>query len=102
MHNQRLADDVARSHPGVQGTVWVLENNLHLATHTAHFCGRELVQFSTLKYYLPACRLIKLENTPAGGGLAAAAFAHQTQSLTAFDRETNTVYSFYISGGFAR
>ena len=65
---ERLADDVAAGHPRVQGTVRVLEDDLHLTAHGAHSAGVEIVEPLAIEHHVAGGGFVELENAPAGSG----------------------------------
>jgi hypothetical protein len=42
VHLERLRDDAADGHPGIEGRVGILEDDLHLAPHPAQVLAAEL------------------------------------------------------------
>ena len=73
-----LADDFTDGKAGTQAGEGILEDNLHLRPHGPHLLGAEVIDLFTVKEYLAAGLFAgQTEDGTAGGGLAAAGFAHQ-------------------------
>ncbi len=87
---QRLGDNVADGHAGVQGRVGILEDHGGLlAEFLQGFLG---IDFLPVIDDLTGCGLIQMQNRAADGRLAAAGLADQTQGFAAADREGNIVH----------
>ena len=86
---QRLADDVADRHAGIQGRVGILKDDLHFPAELGNVLRRNR---HALVDHLTAGGLVQVQETPAHGGLAAAAFAHQTEGFARVDGEANAVH----------
>ena len=93
VNQQSFADDLLDGHTGVQGGDGVLENHLdslvdHLLILRAQLAGDEFA----VEVDLASGRLVKADNGPACGGLAAAGLAHQAVGLSAGDFKTDVVH----------
>ena len=94
-----LAHDVADRHAGVKARIGVLEHNLHTAPVGQHI-HRNL--FLLVKQHLAVIdnravgRLIQAQQGAAGGRLAAAGFADQTQGLALADGKAHVIHSLHI------
>src|SRR5690554_2820734 len=78
---QRLADDVTHSHAGVEGSVGVLENNLHLFSQITQLILGKLRHIPAVENDVAGCGLNQAQNTSACSCLAAAALSHQPQGF---------------------
>ena len=54
---QRLCNQLADGHAGIQGREGILENDLHIFTQLCHFFIRELTDVLSLKIHLTGSRL---------------------------------------------
>ncbi len=78
---QAVADGVAQRHARVEGCHRVLEDDLHAPSYLTHLLTAESGQVDAVKTHRALGGGIQVEHAPAGGGLAAAALAGQTQGL---------------------
>src|SRR5436309_1258121 len=67
---ERLGQDRADAHPGIQARVWVLEDDLHLAAKPLHFSMRPANDVLALEHDFPARRLDQSQQTSADGRFA--------------------------------
>src|SRR5699024_6736580 len=88
-----LADEPHDALPGVQGGEGILEDHLHLRAHGAHTAAAVIGDVRAVEDDLTCGGLQKLENGAAGGGLAAAALAHDAQGLSLLNGEVHAVHS---------
>ena len=89
--DEGLFDYGADGHAGVQGAVGVLEDDLKLFPEGTHCSARELGEVLAPEADFTAGGPEQLEDAPADGGLAAAAFADEAESLAAHDLEGHAV-----------
>ena len=99
---QRLADDVAHSHARIQRGIGVLEDHLHVTASAPHVAAADLGQFVVGKLHAAGRGHFQLQDSPAGGRLAAAAFADQTERLTLIDIETDAVNGLDVTDCLAQ
>ncbi len=83
VHLERLVDHLADGHARVERGVGVLEDHLDAPAHGAQRCRIERRHVDALEQDPAARRLLQLQDAAAGGGFAAARFAHQAQGLAA-------------------
>ena len=86
---QRLPDDVADRHAGVQGRIGILKDDLHFPTVLGNVFRGDANAFVD---HFAAGGLVQVQKAPSNGGLAAAAFADQTQRLARVDGEADAVH----------
>ena len=86
---QRLPDDVADRHAGVQGRIGILKDDLHFPTVLGNVFRRNANAFVD---HFAAGGLVQVQKAPSNGGLAAAAFADQTQRLARVDGKADAVH----------
>ena len=91
MDLQRLGDDAAHGHAGIQRREWVLENHLHVAPIGNQVVRAELGYVLALVIHDAFGRLIDLQNGAASGGFTTAALSHQSEGLTALDVERDVI-----------
>src|SRR5713226_4852044 len=89
---QRLGDDVADGHPGVERGIRVLEDDLHPLTHLAQLVAAHLGQLTALELDRARGGRLQLHDHPPEGGLPAARLAHQAQRLACRDVEGDPVH----------
>ena len=96
-----LAEDAAYRTSGGQRGIGVLENDLHLLADGPHL-GRIIVgDILAIKDDLAGSGLVELQNGSAGGGLATAGFANDTQSLTGFQLKGDVIHRHQFLGNLA-
>src|SRR5450756_194018 len=81
MHIQGFLNDVTHRHTWVEGTIRVLEHDLHVSTEGAHLVrskGCDVLPFVDI---LPADRLQQLKHSAPRGCPARPRFSHQAQRL---------------------
>jgi hypothetical protein len=93
---QRLADIVEQGHARIERAERVLEDHLDLGPERQQLAlrqGREIDHLSGLGAVedLAAGRIDRPQDAARGGGLAAAALAHQAQCLALFQGEIDAV-----------
>ena len=86
---QRLGDDVADPHPGVERRARVLEHELHLGAQEAEPPLGQGVDPGALEPHLARGRTVEAGHQPDQGRLARAGFADDPQPLAAFQREVD-------------
>ena len=100
---QRLADDLRDRHARIERREWILEDHLHLAPQRSQsLAGKSRhidlgAAFGT-KPDFARRRRDGTQDAARGGGLAAAAFAHQGQCLAARDGEADIVDRAHLPG----
>ena len=93
----RLTDDLAHGHTGLQRGEGILEDDLHLRAHIPHFLVGEGVHVLAVEQHLTAGLFTgQTQDGTAGGGLAAAGLADQTQSLALADGKAYIIDSLHI------
>src|SRR5699024_11040417 len=75
------------------------EDHLHLRAHGAHTAAAVIGDVRAVEDDLTSGGLQKLENGAAGGGLAAAALAHDAQGLSLLNGEVHAVHSVELAPG---
>ena len=101
MHLQRLADDVAHPHPGIQRPVGVLQHGLDVPAVVSRILGRHIRQGCAPVQYLPGTGIEELQYEVGHGALAAARLPHQREGLALVDDERNVVNGPDHPGGAA-
>ena len=92
MNDQRLLDDVARTHARIQRRVRILKYHLHVAPGRAHPAAIERQDVLAAKPHLAGRRLDQPQHASAGRALAAARFADQPVGLALLDGEAHIVH----------
>ena len=87
----RLGDDRPDRHPRVEGSIGVLEDDLHPAAILAQLARVEGRQVDAVEPDGPAGRVAEPDHRPADRALAAAGLADQAERLAAADRERRPV-----------
>src|SRR5690606_303521 len=87
-----FADDVAYGHPGVQGSIRILEDHLYLPPDRLHLLLVISRDVLAIKEDGSLGGLVELDDGAAGRGLAAAGFSDQAQGLALFDLEVDLVH----------
>ena len=101
-----LAHNVADGHAGVQGSIGVLEHDLHLTAVGQHV-HRDLLlgigQLAGVVDHLTVIDdaavggLVQAQQGTAGGGLTAAGLTYQTQRLALVDEKAHVVHSLDVA-----
>ena len=86
-----LADDVPHTHTRTEGTVGVLEHHLHLAPVVHQPLAIELRDVAPRKRDGASGGFLGGQDELRGGGLAAAGFPHQAQSLALVNGEADPI-----------
>ena len=95
IHLKRGTDQIINGHSGIQGAIWILENNLQLPAHFPHFfliIGKDVFP---IVHNLALCCRDQAENSSSQSGFSAAGLSDQAQCLTLSHRKTYMVYCFY-------
>ena len=95
--DQRLADDRADPHPGIERRVRVLEHGLHRSPIAAETVAVEPHQRRALKLDLAARRRLDVEDHPGRRRLAAPRLADEAERLARLDRERDGVHGAHES-----
>ena len=103
---ERLGDDALQRHPRVQRGERVLEDDLHLGADELHLLVVQLIDAHRAQVWiverdLSAGRLKQAQDRAAGGRLAAAAFAHQSQGLALLDVKADPVHRLDMADHFS-
>ena len=88
---ERLSDDVADRHPGVERGVGVLEDDLDVATQPAHLAPGRAAPVGTLEDDLARGGLLEAHEQPAQRGLATAGLADDAERLALVQVEAHAV-----------
>src|SRR5690348_10799277 len=97
--DERFADYVADPEARVERRIGVLEDDLQLATVGPHLAASQLVDSLAADTNLAGGRVDQFEDRLAGGRLAAAALADETQGLALGDVEGNAVDRMHLPDG---
>ncbi len=106
VHQQRLADDLGDRHARIERGERVLEDHLHLPPQRSQVLAREARHVDLgaalgAEADLAERRRDGAQDAARGGGLAAAALAHQRQRLAAIDGEAHVVHRAHLADGAA-
>ena len=104
VHQQRLADIVEQGHARVERAERVLEDHLDLGPQRQQLGGlqrREVDHLSGARAVedFAAGRIDGAQDAARGGGLAAAAFANETQGFALVDGEVDAVDGAHVAYG---
>ena len=91
---QRLGDDVAHGHAGVERRQRVLENHLDVFALQAHGLAAQAQQFAAFKHNAAGTGFHQADDGARQGGFAAAGFAHDAQGFAGGQLERHIVYGF--------
>ena len=83
MHAERLAEDLADRHAGVEARVGVLEDHLHALAVLAQAAPLEVSEVVALEEDAARRRADEPQDRAAGGRLAAPALADEAERLAA-------------------
>ena len=92
MYFQGFPHNIPRFHPGVQGTVRVLEYQLYIPSHPAYFFPVHAGNVSALEIYFPFGGPYKSQYQPSHGGFSAARLTNKPKGLSLVQRKTNAVH----------
>jgi len=99
MNGEGLANNGPDGHAGVQGSVWILKDNLHIAPFAAQLLFAQLQKIHAIEPYSSGVRLDQAQDGPAGGRFSTTGFADQPECLAFIDVKTNVVDSFDVRRG---
>ena len=88
-----LGDDLADGHAGIQRSIGILEDKLHLATHVLDLMLAHLGNIFTLEEHFACRRLGQAHDGTARGGLTATRLANQTKGLARINLKRDVIYS---------
>ena len=97
VNNHGFADNIADGHSRVEGSVGVLKNHLHSLPEWEHVNRVERSDVLAVKDYASSCGIVESDDGASGGGLAAAGFADESESLSLLNGEANAVNRVYES-----
>ena len=101
VHAERLGQDLADGHPGVERAVGVLEDHLDPAPEGPEGGLVERREVLAFEEDRPARRPLELQDAPPRRRLAAARLADEAEGLAAADREAHPVHRADHPGGAA-
>ena len=87
-----LGDDLADGHTGIQRSIRILEDKLHLATHVLDLMLAHLGNVFALEEHFACRRLGQAHDGTARGGLTATRLADQAKSLARINLERNVIH----------
>ena len=93
LDDHRFGDGRLDGHARVERTVGILKDDLHAAAKAAKFAAVKCTQIGAIEQNLAARGFDQPQQCPAGGRLAAAAFAHEAERLAFVDLETDAIDS---------
>ena len=88
-----LGDDLADGHAGIQRSIRILEDKLHLATHVLDLMLAHLGNIFTLEEHLTGGRLGQAHDGTARGGLTATRLTNQTKGLARINLKRDVIHS---------
>ena len=89
---QRLGNDIAHRHAGVQRSIRILEDHLHVAAHRLHLAGLEVGDILPVEDDLALRRLINADDGACAAAFAAARLANQAKGAAAAQRKVDVIY----------
>ena len=97
MHLHGFGDDLADFHAGIQGAEGILENDLYALPQRDKLFLVERGDIDAIVNDFAGGWFFEAQDAAPGGGLAAAAFAHQAKRLAAFDGEADAIDRLHLS-----
>jgi hypothetical protein len=91
---QGFTDNRADGHSRIQGTIWILEDDLHLSTRPAELRRIHLANILASEKYLTSCGLDETQDSAAHCGFPAARFANKPKGLFLANLEGNIIHGF--------
>src|SRR5260370_2274707 len=88
----RLGQDIAHPHAGIETGERILEHHLHAAAHAAQTFGRKIVDPLAIQYHLAGGDVEQSQDGAADRRLAATGLAYQRQRLAARDLKGHAVH----------
>ena len=95
MGAQRFGDDVLHGHAGIQGSVRVLENHLHLAAVGQQLLLGKSGDVLAVQDDGAGSRVINADHRAGAAALAAAALADQSEGLPLSDRKADVIHRMH-------
>ena len=93
MNGHGLGDDLADGHTGIERSIGILEDELHLATHILDLVLAHLGNVFALEEHFACRRLGQTHDGAARGGLTATRLADQAKGLARINLERNVIHS---------
>ena len=98
VNRHRLSERLLDGEAGVERGIRILKNNLHPFAQRQHRAGIEAGDFLAGKLHATAGGCHEIQNRSAGGGLATAGFAHETERAPARNGEADPVHRLHHAG----
>src|SRR5215218_2482591 len=93
---ERLGDDVAYGHAGVQARIRVLEDDLHVPPHAEHPLAIVTQYVLAVEDHLALRRFQKAQHEAGKRTLSAPRLPHEPERLPAAHREVDAVHSLHV------
>jgi hypothetical protein len=93
MDGQRFANYLSDTHARIKRSKRILKDHLHLAALRAQFRSRQCEQIASCKEDLAAIRLNQPQKHARQSGLAAAAFAYDSERFALSNLEADVIHS---------
>src|SRR5215210_7062737 len=94
---QRLGDDVAHRHAGVQARVGVLKDDLYVPAHAEHPLAVVTQYVLAVEDHLALRRFQKAQDEAGERALAAPRLPHEPERLPTLHREVDAVHGLHVS-----
>src|SRR5262245_12145694 len=98
MNRKRLTDDRPDSHPRIQRSIRILENDLHVAPLPAQFLLSQRQQINAIEQNRSSIRLEQTQDRATRRGFSAAGLPDQTERFAFVDGEADVIDCFHIIG----
>ena len=92
MRHQRLRDDVAYRHTGIQRSVRILKDHLHLFAQRLQLLLLQTGNIFPVQQDLPICHIVHPNNRARTGRFSASALADQSECLPLLQGEAHAIY----------
>ena len=100
VHQKGLADDLAHRHAGIEGAVWILEDNLHEALDLSKLLVAQLMDISSFEQDLACSGFQKPQHQPANCCFSTARLADQAEDFSTLDIEAHPVDGSHMGNNF--
>lgn len=100
MNREGLADDRVDLHPGVQGALRILKDDLHFSAELSHHVAGQCQDILSFEADLALGGLDESQYASAGGGLARAGLSDESQGFPRADAEANAVNRPHLTDDF--
>ena len=92
INEQRLSDELADAHAGIQGREGILENHLNVGAKLLELMFAQIAYILTVKENLARGALVQMDYGAAQSGFSAAGFTDDAERLSLFNLKVDIIH----------